>query len=145
MLYKQFLAKKKEDALFQKKSKIDFLITTVSVLLLTILGVFMTYKNKDNFIFEMKGSDTELIAANPTDKNISEVSNKTITVTFNKNIDPATVNTTSFILMQGLNFVPGTITPTKFSNRCFYIEILQTADFGFHDFETEKPVIALLP
>ncbi|HTN67915.1 MAG TPA: Ig-like domain-containing protein [Dysgonamonadaceae bacterium] len=145
MLYKLFLAKEKEDALFQKKSKIDFLITTVSVLLLTILGFFMTYKNKDNFIIEMKGSTTKLIATNPTDKNISEISNKTITVTFNKNIDPATVKTTSFILMQGLNFVPGTITPTMFSNRCFYIEILQTADFGFHDFEIGKPVAALLP
>ena len=123
-----------------QESNLDFLITTFIISLLTILGFFISYKNKDKLVYEIKDYNTKVISANlTTDKAINEVSNKMITVPSGENIEPATVNTKSFILMQGLNFIPGTVTPTKFSDRCFYIEILQTTDFGFHDLEIGKP------
>lgn len=122
-----------------QESNLDFLITTFIILLLTIFGFIISYKNKDKLVEEIKDYNTKVISTNLTDKAISRVRNKMITVTSGENIDPATVNTKSFILMQGLNFVPGTVTPTNFSDRYFYIEILQTADFGFHDLEIGKP------
>ncbi len=66
---------KKKFSLLKQESNLDFLITTFFISLLTILGFFVSYKNKDKFIDEMKYFNTVIISTNPADNAVSGVSN----------------------------------------------------------------------
>ena len=84
MLNKKDIQKEKILLLLKQKGNLEFLITTFFISLLTILGVFMSHYNCDKFIGRVKVYETVVTPVNPTDKVIGEVSNKAITITFNK-------------------------------------------------------------
>jgi len=87
-----------------------FNITWMMLLLLT---VFMWQCRKDDFKGETTGVCPLVISTDPANNATSVVSSKIITATFNENMDPATINTTSFLLSQGTSSVTGTVTPTS--------------------------------
>jgi hypothetical protein len=55
------------------------------------------------------GAGPAVSSTDPTSNSINVVTNKQITAIFNRPMDPATINVTSFTLKQGLNAVPGAV------------------------------------
>ena len=113
MLHKQILEREKQIRQLQKESKINFLIVTFTISLLTILGVFMSHSNSEMFIGGIKKSYISVISTDPVNKAVNEVYKKVITVKFNEEIDPATINSKTFILLQGLNPTAREVIPTS--------------------------------
>ena len=110
MLSKKNTAKKKTP-LHKKKGGPEVLITIVLIAVLTIIGITMSQINKDKICGKVKGQFTLVKSTAPLDKDINIATHKTITVTFSEDMNPATVNNRSFILMQGLNSISGTVFP----------------------------------
>ena len=54
-----------------------------------------------------------LVTTDPMDKAVDVVLPKVITATFNTVMDPATINSSTFIIMQGVTAVSGTVAPTS--------------------------------
>ena len=77
------------------------------VLLLVVLTAGC---KKDDFKGETKGVCPEVLSADPANGATGVIINKKITVTFNESMDPSTTNVTTFVLKQGTNQVPGTVT-----------------------------------
>ena len=110
MLNERNLSIEKEPSILKQKRSFECLITISLITLLTLSGIFMSHYNNERFIGGNKGFNTLVTSTDPTDKALSEFSNIIITATFNEDMDPASINNKSFIVMQGLNSVPGTVT-----------------------------------
>lgn len=53
-----------------------------------------------------------VVSTDPMDKAVDVVLNKTISATFNTDMNPATINATSFSIKQGSQIISGTVAPT---------------------------------
>jgi hypothetical protein len=83
-----------------------------SILLLVLLfTVFIAGCKKDNFKGAIQGV-CPVVTTDPMDKAVDVVLNKVITATFNTAMKPATINNTTFTIMQGTTVVAGTVAPT---------------------------------
>ena len=89
------------------------------LLMTMILGLLMTQCKKDDYDGEITGVCPLVILTDPADDAVKVALNKMITLTFNENMDPATINTTSFILMEGTNAITGTVTPVSDNKAAF--------------------------
>ncbi len=100
-------------------------LTLFSVLMFTtlILGC-----KKDTFKGEVFGDCPVIVATDPMDKAVDVELSKLISITFNTDMDAATINNATFILKQGTNVVSGTVDKTA-NPKVF----------------TFKPTVALLP
>jgi uncharacterized repeat protein (TIGR02543 family) len=83
--------------------------TIWSMVLLLIL--FTAGCKKDKFV-ALQGVCPTVIT-DPMDKAVDVVLPKVITATFNTVMDPATINSSTFIIMQGVTPVSGTVAPTS--------------------------------
>ena len=109
MLSKTILTKRKKSPERKQRRFLGFFITPLMAILL--LTIFMSQCKKDDFTGEIVGVCPLVISTDPIDEAINVALNKVITATFNENMDPATINSTSFILMQGTNPISGTVAP----------------------------------
>ncbi|MDB4903275.1 MAG: cell wall/surface repeat protein [Mucilaginibacter sp.] len=83
-----------------------------SILFLVLLfTVFIAGCKKDNFKGAIQGV-CPVVTTDPMDKAVDVVLNKVITATFNTAMKPATINNTTFTIMQGTTVVAGTVAPT---------------------------------
>lgn len=83
-----------------------------SVWLVLMLPLFIWQCKKDNYTGATTGICPTVISTNPTNGAINVPTIHNLTATFNEPMDPATINALTFIVMQGANQVPGTITTT---------------------------------
>ena len=54
-----------------------------------------------------------VVSTDPTDKVVDVALNKVISVTFNTDMNPATINSTTFVIRQGTQIISGTVAPTS--------------------------------
>ena len=110
MLSKKTQTKKEKTPILKQRSHSRFIMTTL--LMTMLLGVFTQCK-KDDFADEIKGVCPLVISTNPANKAVSVISTKKIDVTFNVKMDPTTIDTKSFTLMQESTAITGKVTPTS--------------------------------
>lgn len=79
----------------------------LSAIVLAIVGLFGACSEDD--FQETIGLCPEVIATSPTNGETSVALNKVITVTFNEEMNPATINASSFTIVNGITSIPGTI------------------------------------
>lgn len=83
-----------------------------SILFLVLLfTVFIAGCKKDNYKGTIQGV-CPVVTTDPMNKAVDVVLNKVITATFNTAMKPATINNTTFTIMQGTTVVAGTVAPT---------------------------------
>jgi hypothetical protein len=80
----------------------------LSAIVLSIAGLFGACSEDD--FQETLGLCPEVIATSPTNGETNVVLDKVITVTFNEEMNPATINSSSFTIVDGITNIPGTIT-----------------------------------
>ena len=80
----------------------------LSAIVLSIVGLFGACSEDD--FQETIGVCPEVIATSPTNGETSVALNKVITVTFNEKMNPATINSSSFTIVNGTTSIPGVIT-----------------------------------
>ena len=83
---------------------------------------------KDDYTGELTGDCPVVVATDPMDKAVDVALDKLISISFNTDMDPATINDKTFTIKQGNNLITGTIAPTA-SAKIY----------------TFKPTVALLP
>ena len=86
------------------------LLKTLGALSLLFL-VLVAGCKKDKFAGELVG-DCPVVVSDPMDLAVDVVLNKVITITFNTDMDPGTINDQTFFIKQGTTLVPGTIAAT---------------------------------
>ena len=79
----------------------------LSAIVLSIVGLFGACSEDD--FQETIGLCPQVIATSPTNGETSVSLNKVITVTFNEEMNPATINATSFTIVNGTTSIPGII------------------------------------
>lgn len=79
----------------------------LSAIVLSIAGLFGACSEDD--FQETIGVCPEVIATSPTNGETSVTLNKVITVTFNEEMNPATINSSSFTIVNGSTNIPGMI------------------------------------
>ena len=84
-------------------------------LILAFLPIFMWQCKKDDFKSETKALCPLVLSSDPTDGEINVVINKQISATFNVEMDPATINASTFEVMQGADQVFGTVNYSGFT------------------------------
>ncbi|MFA6360793.1 MAG: Ig-like domain-containing protein, partial [Dysgonamonadaceae bacterium] len=89
------------------------------LLITLLLSVFMTQCKEDDYEGEVTGVCPLVILTDPADGAVKVPLNKMITATFNEEMDPTTINATSFILMEGANSISGTVTPVSGNKAAF--------------------------
>jgi uncharacterized repeat protein (TIGR02543 family) len=77
-----------------------------------LLAIFTTGCKKDDFKDEITGVCPVVVSTDPADKAVDVVLEKVISATFNTDMDPATINKTTFTIKQGTTLIPGTVAPT---------------------------------
>ena len=77
-----------------------------------LLAVFIFGCKKDDFKDEIVGLCPVVVSTDPTDKAVDVVLDKLISATFNTNMEPATINKTTFTIKQGTTLIAGTVAPT---------------------------------
>jgi uncharacterized repeat protein (TIGR02543 family) len=77
-----------------------------------LLTLFAAGCKKDDFEGEIVGLCPVVVSTDPMDKAVDVALNKVISATFNTNMDPATINSTTFTIKQGTNVIAGTVAPT---------------------------------
>jgi len=82
-------------------------ILNIVGLMILLSALIFTGCKKDNF--KAVQGVCPLVTTDPMDKAVDVVLGKVITATFNTTMDPATINKTTFIIMQGATPVSGTI------------------------------------
>lgn len=107
--------------------KTSYLIAKSFFASLFIAAIVFAGCKKDDFEGEIVGV-CPVVTTDPADKAVDVVINKVITATFNTNMDPETINSSSFIIKQGTEVIEGTVAPT--------------ADAAVYTF---TPKVALLP
>ncbi|MDD4728454.1 MAG: Ig-like domain-containing protein [Dysgonamonadaceae bacterium] len=91
----------------------------VTMLMTVLLSIFLS-QCKENEIIDKNEVDYPLvISTDPIDKGVSVTVSKNITASFNLNMDANTINSSSFILMQGSTPILGTITPASGEAKTF--------------------------
>lgn len=108
MLSKKISTKEKDSPIDKQRRYTGYLIKTMLMSLL--LFVFMSSCKKDDYAGEEKGVCPLVISTDPANKAVSIVANKAISATFNECMNPATIDTKSFILMQGTTPISGVVT-----------------------------------
>lgn len=91
--------------------KTSYLIAKTLFASLFIAAIVFAGCKKDDFEGEIVGV-CPVVTTDPADKAVNVVINKVITATFNTNMDPETINTSSFIIKQGTEVIEGTVAPT---------------------------------
>lgn len=91
--------------------KTSYLIAKTLFASLFIAAIVFAGCKKDDFEGEIVGV-CPVVTTDPADKAVNVVINKVITATFNTNMDPETINASSFIIKQGTQEIEGTIAPT---------------------------------
>ena len=107
--------------------KTSFLIAKSLFASLFIAAIVFAGCKKDDFEGEIVGV-CPVVTTDPADKAVNVVISKVITATFNTNMDPETIDASSFIIKQGTEVIEGTVAPT--------------ADAAVYTF---TPKVALLP
>jgi len=79
-------------------------------LLMLILPFLLWNCEKDDYTGETKGICPEVVSVNPANGATGVAASQLISATFNVDMAPATINTTTFLLKQGTNPVAGTVT-----------------------------------
>ena len=102
--------KQKENPHLPKQSGY-FRLFSANWLMLLLLSFTMWQCKTDEFKGETTGICPEVISTDPADKAVSVVAGKNITATFNENMNPSTINQTTFLVTQGSNPVSGTVSP----------------------------------
>jgi uncharacterized repeat protein (TIGR02543 family) len=95
--------------------------------LLLLLVVFIAGCKKDDFKGEISGI-CPVVSTDPADKAVDVALGKLISATFNNDMNPSTINKTTFTIKQGTTLIDGTVSPTA-NPKVF----------------TFKPTVALLP
>ena len=103
------------------------ILNTLGYLILLLI-VFTAGCKKDDFKNEISGLCPVVVSTDPADKAVDVVLGKVISATFNTDMNPSTINNTTFIIKQGTTLITGTVAPTA-SKKTF----------------TFKPDVALLP
>lgn len=91
--------------------KTSYLIAKTIFASLFIAAIVFAGCKKDDFEGEIVGV-CPVVTTDPLDKAVNVVINKVITATFNTNMDPETINASSFIIKQGTQEIEGTVAPT---------------------------------
>ncbi|GGC62607.1 hypothetical protein GCM10011387_15260 [Pedobacter quisquiliarum] len=91
--------------------KTSYLIAKTFFASLFIAAIVFAGCKKDDFEGEIVGV-CPVVTTDPADKAVNVVINKVITATFNTNMDPETINASSFIIKQGTQEIEGTVAPT---------------------------------
>jgi uncharacterized repeat protein (TIGR02543 family) len=91
--------------------KTSYLIAKSLFASLFIAAIVFAGCKKDDFEGEIVGV-CPVVTTDPADKAVNVVINKVITATFNTNMDPETINASSFIIKQGTQEIEGTVAPT---------------------------------
>jgi hypothetical protein len=79
-------------------------------LLMLFLPFLLWNCEKDDYTGETKGICPEVVTVNPANGATGVAATQLISATFNVNMAPATINTTTFLLKQGTTPVTGTVT-----------------------------------
>ena len=79
----------------------------LSAIVLSIVVLFGACSEDD--FQETTGLCPQIVGTSPINSETSVALNKVITVTFNKEMNPATINATSFTIVNGTTSIPGTI------------------------------------
>jgi hypothetical protein len=77
-----------------------------------LLTVFAAGCKKDDFEGEIVGLCPVVVSTDPMDKAADVVLNKVISATFNTDMDPQTINSSTFTIKQGTTAITGTVAPT---------------------------------
>jgi uncharacterized repeat protein (TIGR02543 family) len=80
--------------------------------LVLLLAVFLAGCKKDNYKGEIKGVCPVVVSTDPMNKAVDVILAKVISATFNTPMNPATINSTTFTIMQGATIIAGTVAPT---------------------------------
>ncbi|MBD3749225.1 MAG: DUF3494 domain-containing protein [Sphingobacteriales bacterium] len=97
---------------FALKHKGHSIITKTIWSLILLLGVTLSSCKKDTYTGEVVGLCPVIVSTDPMDKAVDVVTDKTISATFNTSMNPATINNSTFTIMQGVNVINGTVAPT---------------------------------
>ncbi|HTN67917.1 MAG TPA: Ig-like domain-containing protein, partial [Dysgonamonadaceae bacterium] len=92
----------------------------IPLLMALVLGLFTTQCKKDDYDGEITGVCPLVILTDPADKAVDVALDKIVAATFNENMDISTINTTSFILMEGTNSISGTVTAESAETATFH-------------------------
>ncbi len=79
---------------------------------LLLFAVVMTGCKKDDFEGEVSGDCPVIVATDPLDKAVNVVLEKVITITFNTDMDAATLNSSTFKIKQGTTVIAGKVEAT---------------------------------
>ena len=77
-----------------------------------LFAVIMTGCKKDDFEGEISGECPVVVTTDPLDKAVDVPLNKVISITFNTDMDAATINNSTFIIKQGATTISGKVNPT---------------------------------
>ena len=138
MLNKTTLIKEKFP-LLKRKGFSGYLI--IPMLAVLVLAVFMTNCKKDDYEGEITGVCPLVILTDPADEGINIVGNKRIVATFNEIMDAATINTTTFILMQDSTPIAGVVSPASAKTAIFnFVPASPLAPFTLYTATIKKGV-----
>ena len=107
MTKKIISTEKKETSAIQRK-RFPQLFTITSLLL--FIALFTWQCKTDDFTGETVGVCPTVILTSPANGAINVVTNKVVTAKFNEKMNPATINSTTYLLKQGANLVSGAVT-----------------------------------
>ncbi|MFI5452758.1 ice-binding family protein [Pedobacter sp. UC225_61] len=100
----------------------SYLLSVIALAAMIIVGC-----KKDDFKDELVGLCPVITSTDPMDKAVDVVLDKLITITFNTNMDAASINGTTFTIKQAGTLVSGKISPT--------------ADLKVYTFKPDVPLI----
>lgn len=78
--------------------------------LMMFVAIFTWQCKQDDFTGETIGVCPEVISTDPANGAINVVTDKKITATFNEAMNPSTINSTTYVVRQGVNLVSGAVT-----------------------------------
>ncbi len=84
-------------------------LKTILILALLPLFIMLGCDDDDNITTPPIGIAPEVVSTNPGENDVNVSTNSTIVVTFNSDMDAATVNSTNFTLKDGTDDVVGTV------------------------------------
>jgi hypothetical protein len=77
-----------------------------------LFTIVITGCKKDDFEGEVSGDCPVVVSTDPLDKAVDVPFNKVISITFNTDMDAATINNSTFIIKQGTTVIAGKVEPT---------------------------------
>jgi len=79
---------------------------------IALFMIIITGCKKDDFEGEVSGDCPVVVSTDPMDKAVDVTLNKVISITFNTDMDAASINNSSFSIKQGTTVIKGKIDPT---------------------------------